>query len=757
MMSKRGRLMLTPYFGMLLLGCWVALIDHRHDFVFDLLEVEAFALPKSSSPSFRFPKSSFLVSQTQAQSQTETELRSTSASATYLESISYRPPTVEDGLLGVTSKYLDALSSVSDQLYTTNDYAQAQYYAYASEATTTAEETTTQLQMQASIPPGSTAHVPFSEDQLVNEVVQRVTQEFSSALEAFGGDTYDSFFNSASTLLADSTPAYIWDLEETPKKGSRALRESIQNGVDSSRANSDTTSPDETLRVLTTKLDNTFRSFKENLSSSTHSVTNSVAGSFRSQTAQPNAAMTAAKQQENIVNVKQKFDQGALTPEALSANAKEAVDMASSVANKAMVDLESASSSISPFEMEKHATATSSAFQRSLSETATSANAAIGGVTSKASSAFGSLVTNTNQGIEKALSTVAKTTTAATSSIAETTNAATSSIFETTNAATSSAIGSVGSLASSAAASVQNSVGAVGASTKAAVGTSAKALASGASSVAASVQNSVGAVGASTKAAVVTAQTGTSATTGKVSAVALSASQGFGLPGNAYTGGGDVAGMIEMTVATILSIPRALMDTTMMETNPNGMDDLMEGISGSLYNDVLMPLSEPLQSIAATSTNAATTMASTMANTAAATPLDQAQAVLKTLQMVLALVVGIPRAALEGLTGLTIGEIQVAISQTDVRALSEQLTGFASAVSTVLVSLLKVVAEAVSVIVTNTGVGSAIATGQEEVVSKLVSFVVEDLLPAILDGLLIILQQFAVMILEGSSYIVAAL
>lgn len=724
MMSKRGRLMLTPYFGMLLLGCWVALIDHRHDFVFDLLEVEAFALPKSSSPSFRFPKSSFLVSQTQAQSQTETELRSTSASATYLESISYRPPTVEDGLLGVTSKYLDALSSVSDQLYTTNDYAQAQYYAYASEATTTAEETTTQLQMQASIPPGSTAHVPFSEDQLVNEVVQRVTQEFSSALEAFGGDTYDSFFNSASTLLADSTPAYIWDLEETPKKGSRALRESIQNGVDSSRANSDTTSPDETLRVLTTKLDNTFRSFKENLSSSTHSVTNSVAGSFRSQTAQPNAAMTAAKQQENIVNVKQKFDQGALTPEALSANAKEAVDMASSVANKAMVDLESASSSISPFEMEKHATATSSAFQRSLSETATSANAAIGGVTSKASSAFGSLVTNTNQGIEKALSTVAKTTTAATSSIAETTNAATSSIFETTNAATSSAIGSVGSLASSAAASVQNSVGAVG---------------------------------ASTKAAVVTAQTGTSATTGKVSAVALSASQGFGLPGNAYTGGGDVAGMIEMTVATILSIPRALMDTTMMETNPNGMDDLMEGISGSLYNDVLMPLSEPLQSIAATSTNAATTMASTMANTAAATPLDQAQAVLKTLQMVLALVVGIPRAALEGLTGLTIGEIQVAISQTDVRALSEQLTGFASAVSTVLVSLLKVVAEAVSVIVTNTGVGSAIATGQEEVVSKLVSFVVEDLLPAILDGLLIILQQFAVMILEGSSYIVAAL
>ena len=737
MMAKHGRLMLTPSFGMLLLGCLVALIHHRHDFVFDLLEVEAFALPKSASPSFRFPQSSFLVSQpqTQTQMQTQTDLRSTSASAAYLDSISYRPPTVEDGLLGVTSKYLDALSSVSNQLYTTtNDYAQAQYYASA-----TTEQTTTQL--QASAPPGATAHVPFSEDQLVNEVVQRVTQEFSSALESFRGETYDSFVGSASTLLADSTPAYIWDLEDAPiKKGSRALRESIQNSVDtSSRAASSadttttiTTTPDETLRELTTKLDNTFRSFRENLSSSTHSVTNSVAGSFRSSTAQPNAAMTAAKQQENIVTVKQKFDQGALTPEALSTNAREAVDMASSVANKA-------ASSMSPLEMEKHATVASSAFQRSLSETATSANAAIGGVTSKASNAFGSLVSNTNQGIEKALSTVTKTTTAATSSIAESTNAATSSIFETTNAATSSAMGSVGSVASSAAAIVQNSVGAVG--------TSAKALATGASSAAASVQNSVGAVGASTKAVLVTAPAGT---TGKVSAVALSASQGFGLPGNAYTGGGDVAGMIEMTVATILSIPRALMDATMMETNPNGMDDLMEGISGSLYNDVLMPLSEPLQNIAAaaaTSTNAAT----------AATPLDQAQAVLKTLQMVLALVVGIPRAALEGLTGLTIGEIQVAISQTDIRALSEQLTGFASAVSTVLVSLLKVVAEAVSVIVTQTGVGSAIASGQEEVVSKLVSFVVEDLLPTILDGLFIILQQFAVMILEGSSYIVTAM
>ena len=748
MTAKGGRSLLSLTFpaGLLLLIGLVELVHHRHDFI--LLEVDAFVIPKQASPFFRFPKSSFLDSPPRVRPQTQmniptkslqqmkpqkTKLCSTSASAAYLESISYRPPSPDDGLLGATSKYLDALSSVSNQLQTsTGNY---QYYAQKAynEGGAATDPLTSAAHVQASVEAASTT-VPFSEDQLVNEVVQRVTQEFSTALEAFAGETYDSFLNSASTLVADSTTtAYIWDIEETEtkvRKGGRAMKETVQKGIDAVSSGETTSTPspppEETLRELTSKLDSTFRSFKENLYTSTHSVTSSFAGSIRSQTSQPNAAVQAAKQSENISGVKQKIASGALTPEALSTNAKEAVDLASSVANKAMVDLELAS----PLSTGAAAT---SAISKSLSEKASSVDAAIGDVTSKMAGtqqdiqqSIGSLFANTNQGIVEALSSAAKTTTAATSSIAE-----------TTNAATSSAIGSIGAVgssissgASAAASGVSSSIGAVGAN-----------LASGATSVTSGVQSSVGALGSSAKAAVVTAQPGTSATAGKISAVALSGSQGFGMPGNAYTGGGDVAGMIEMTVATILSIPRTILETAMMETNPNGVNGLMDEISGSLTNDILVPLSEPLREVASQGK----------------APLDQAQAVLETLQMVLALVVGIPRAALEGLTGLTIGEIQLAVSQTDVRALAEQLSGFASAVSTVLVSLLQVIAQAISVIVTQTGLGSAVSSGQEELVTQLSRFVVEDLLPAILDGLFLILQQFAMLLLEGGSAMLAAM
>lgn len=727
MTTKTGRSLSSINFpaGLLLLCVLVNLVHKRHDFI--LLEVEAFAVPKSTSPSFCFPKSSFLESQSNVQSKIntrkrQTQLFSTSASAAYLESISYQSPSVDDGLLGATSKYLDALSSATNQLQTGN----YQYYQQAYTNNEGASDAAT-AQMQASLE--AAAPNQGVGDELVNEVVQRVTQEFSSTLEAFAGEKYDSFVDSASTFLADSATQYIWDVEETVekgRKGGRAVKETIENQMGTNSGNSNTAS-EQTLRELTFKLDNTFRSFKENLSSSTHAATTSIAGAVRKETANPNAAVQAAKQQESILGVKQKLETGALTPEALSTNAKEAVDLASSVATKAMIELEStAPLSTGAAELEKTAAATFS-----------NVDAAIGGI----QKSFGSMITNTNQGIEKALSTVAKTATGASSSIAETTNAATNSIFGTADAATSSAMGSIGAVgssissgASAAASSVSNSIGAVGASAKAA----GASLATGASS---GVQASMGALGSSAKAAVVTAAPGTSATGGKVSAVALSASQGFGMPGNAYSGGGDVAGLIEMTVATILSIPRTILDATMMETNPNGMNDLMDGIYGSLANDILMPLSEPLRAVA----------------TQSSAPLDQAQAVLHTLQMVLGLVVGIPRAALEGMTGLTIDEIQVVVSHTDVRALADQLSGFASAVSTVLVSLLQVVAQAISMIATKTGLGDAIASGQEEMVAGLVNFVLEDLLPAILDGLFLILQQFAILLMEGGSAILATM
>mmetsp|Transcript_33362 Transcript_33362/g.69787 ORF Transcript_33362/g.69787 Transcript_33362/m.69787 type:complete len:206 (+) Transcript_33362:2-619(+) len=205
----------------------------------------------------------------------------------------------------------------------------------------------------------------------------------------------------------------------------------------------------------------------------------------------------------------------------------------------------------------------------------------------------------------------------------------------------------------------------------------------------------------------------------------------------------------------------------------------MEEISTSLYRDLLAPLSVPLQEVVsgsgeATAAAVAQQTAATATTAIATTPLDQAQAVLKTLQMVLALVVGIPRAALEGLTGQTIDEIQNGVSETDVAALSEMLAGFASSVSTLLLSLLKVVAQAVSVVVakasaataTGTSVAASASTAAsvasaasttEDLVPSIVSFVLEDVLPTIVDGLLIVLQQFAVLLLEGGSAVVSAL
>jgi len=720
-------------------------------------EAEALAFPKSaSSSSFRFPKSAFLVSPTtpsnlgwnqnlhqnfRLKQQLETRLRSTSASAAYLESISYRPPSVEDGLLGATSKYLDALSSVSNQFQQPQSQYQYQYqtqtptgysspYTYASGVHSAAAEAGTTAVYSPESAAAPTSGMPFSEDQLFNDVVQRVTQEFSSTLEGFGGETHDSFIDSASTLIADSMPGYISLDDDTARQGSKAVRNAARSASEAS------TNPEETLRELTSKLDSNFRSFRENLASSTHSVTSSVTDTLRREGSRPNAAITTVKQSENIEEVIRRVDDGTLSPEALSNNAREAVDVASGIANKALA-----------VELDATAVGATMAFQKSVSETASDAGAAFSDAAGKAGTAFaetqdgfqkslGILVETTNQGLGRVAATIAETTGSATASVGEVTSSAANALASGASAVQGT-VGAAGSSAANAFASgasaVEGTVGATGSS-------AANAIAKGASSAAASL---------------VTAEPGMKATAGKVSAVSMSAAQGFGMPGNAYGGGGDVAGMTEMVVATILSIPRAVLDATMMETNPNGMNDMMEGISQGLYNDVLVPLAAPIKAVSS-KTSAANAMATTTA-AVSATPLDQAQAILHSLQMVLGLVVGIPRAALEGFTGQTIAEIQVSVADTDVRALADQLAGFASAVSSVLLAVLKVVANVVSVVMTQTGIGNAVASGSEDLISRLVSFVVQDLLPTIVDGLLIILQQFANLLLEGGSAVLSTL
>ncbi|VEU34964.1 unnamed protein product [Pseudo-nitzschia multistriata] len=684
---------------------------------------------------FAVPKPSFHIKQ-----RIPTELFSTSASAAYLESISYRSPTVEDGLLGATSKYLDALSSVSAQLnnnYGNNNYDD-NYSAYAATEA-------------ASKPSVSAASTPFSDDMLVNEVVQRVTQEFSSALNAFGGETYDSVLDGlSSTLVSQSVPQYLWDMDDfdlgdaEPKPAAKVARAAARKASQQEPQNS--VNPEETMRELSNKLEGSFRSFKESLSSSTHSVTSS----FRRETAQPNAAVTTAKQQENILQIQQKLDDGQLSPEALSQSAMEVANKASTMAeaaNKAVVESIPSDAETVVNSLGETLSGTASGAAHSLSETASSANSAISETQRGLQNSIGSLVTNANQGIGKALSTLAESTSAAKSSIAESAGAASSavtsafgegasSIAESTNAASSAVSSAIGGGASSIAETASVASSAAASAIGGATSGTAKALAA----TAVTARESVGATGAAVKAAVVTAKPGMAATSGKVSAVTLSANQGFGLPGNAYSGGGDVAGLVEMVVATVASIPRSILDATMMETNhPGAMDDLMEGISTGLYRDILVPLSEPLSGAAASTST---------------TPMEQAQAVLETSQMVMAMVVSIPRAVVEGVTGQPISEVQARVAQADLDVLAAQLSGFAATVSKLLVSFLKVVAQAISYLVSQGGGGAAIGTEQTEAIAKLVTVLLEDILPAIIDGLAMVLQQFVLLLLDGGAAIV---
>lgn len=77
------------------------------------------------------------------------------------------------------------------------------------------------------------------------------------------------------------------------------------------------------------------------------------------------------------------------------------------------------------------------------------------------------------------------------------------------------------------------------------------------------------------------------------------------------------------------------------------------------------------------------------------TPLEQAQAVLQTLQMLLGIVVVIPRAIVKAITGHTLSEIHYSLSQIDIQELSRQLPFFASTMASLIISLVKVVANAI--------------------------------------------------------------
>ena len=657
--------------------------DHHHDpfircFMIPLLAVKSFTFQTTSTLKATANKNFHLLS---------SELQSTSASVAYLDSISYQPPSIEDGLLSATSKYLDALSSASASLSlplattTTGMVGGVSGVDFTIPSSSTVSSYYSFLDNTAAALMGTSADTSTgtstSSDILFQDVIQRVTQEFSSTLDAFAAGS------SSSTLLSvETTPFEIW-------------KQQIEDGTWTAPVVSENS-----LNTVTTKAASV--------------ITESA-------TATANAAP--------VVNNNMNANAATVIKPIFDPATKAALGDVATTTTKVVSDTASNVASV-------------------ISETAFNANTALGDVAATTSK----VVSSTGQGIQNSINGFVSTTTQnfnqVFSTIAETTSKTSSSIVDTAESTTRSVFNGIGSVTND----------------------SMNAFTSSASSASQTTSEFVGSAAAITKATVITAKPGTAvSSSAKITAVALAQQQGFGSSNsNSNNGGdGDIQGLIEMIVATVVAIPRAVMDVTLQDS-PNAIDDMMNGIRDGLYNDLLIPLSMPVQTASSGATVTATALV-----TPIRTSFEQAQAVLKTLQMILGLVVGIPRAIVEGITGQTITEVQYSLSQTDINGISQQLQAFASAIASVLVSLLKVVANSIAFIAT-TGSGvaaggtststaaaaAAIATSSQidgDVIPKTITFILEDLLPAFIDGLALILQQFIMLLMEGGSAIVSTL
>ena len=297
-------------------------------------------------------------------------------------------------------------------------------------------------------------------------------------------------------------------------------------------------------------------------------------------------------------------------------------------------------------------------------------------------------------------------------------------------------------------AAIAQSTTAVGQAMTGLVGSTTAAVSSSATQAAAIVAAAAG----TTTTTAAAAKPDTAATVGHISAVAYAGTQGFDA---------TVQGLLEMITATIVALPRTILDTT----NPNnGLNAVLTDLQTGLYHDLLLPLATPKQTMITASTTGTTT------------PFDQAHAVLETLQLILALVVGIPRAVLEAITGETIAELQTDLSHTDLVAVAKQVTAVAVTFAKIIISLVTVVTNALTFLATavvtatsgdpTTTAAVATATAaataaaiaqQEEILRRISTFIVDELLPAVLDGLIFVLQQFITLLIDGGAAIAAAL
>jgi hypothetical protein len=227
------------------------------------------------------------------------------------------------------------------------------------------------------------------------------------------------------------------------------------------------------------------------------------------------------------------------------------------------------------------------------------------------------------------------------------------------------------------------------------------------------------------------------ATHNHMSATDFASSQGFSH---------DLSGVAELIVATLVSAPRAILDVATHEYAPTALDDARH----SLYQDIWQPLTAPLQQFAILE------------------PLQQAQAVLKVLQLLLAVVVAVPRALMESFTGMTAVEFQYSIAQWDIHDISQSMVQLSSAIVTAIIALLKLIVSVTSALVgvgvagaSNGGGGAAAAssasTTQEILLSSTATFLSQKFLPAVIDGLLLVIQQIVELLLQGGSMVVSGL
>mmetsp|Transcript_2976 Transcript_2976/g.4289 ORF Transcript_2976/g.4289 Transcript_2976/m.4289 type:complete len:502 (+) Transcript_2976:16-1521(+) len=212
-----------------------------------------------------------------------------------------------------------------------------------------------------------------------------------------------------------------------------------------------------------------------------------------------------------------------------------------------------------------------------------------------------------------------------------------------------------------------------------------------------------------TAAAATTANDATSAAvSGRISAATLAAQHGWSE---------DLNGVIQIIVATLLSVPRAVVEGV--------TDQPIDILLSDLHQALIAPLSAPLQGMEAM------------------TPLEQATAVLTVLQLLLAIVVAVPLALVEGLSGMTLEEIQTNVSQWEISQVTGHFVEFAETALMAVVSVLRIV----------TG---AFGPAPEEMLMATSTFLVQDLLPAIVDGFILLIQQVLVLLLGGGAALMSA-